>query len=156
MSFPRGKVHHGVGPEVNRHMQLLQFFVDIAGNCRVADIGVDLAFGCDADAHRFEPSSHVYLVGRDDHAADRHLFTDEFRFESLPLRDEFHFRSDISGPGFQNLSHIAPTTSPCRSAPKRLNPATNERTTHSRSLPKYGKGPQNLQLEQSRKHSLDF
>ena len=45
-----GEIHHGVGAVLHRVLQLLQFFVDIGGGGRVADVGVDLALGGHADA----------------------------------------------------------------------------------------------------------
>ncbi len=44
------EVHHRVGAVVHRGVQLLQLFVDIAGDRRIADVGVDLALRRDADA----------------------------------------------------------------------------------------------------------
>ena len=48
------EVHHRVGAEVDGHVQLVQLVVDVAGDGRVADVGVDLARGRDADAHRLQ------------------------------------------------------------------------------------------------------
>ena len=56
------KVHHRVGAEVDRRVQLLQLFVDVAGDGRVADVGVDLALGGDADAHRLQPAGRCTLL----------------------------------------------------------------------------------------------
>ena len=38
-----GEVHHRVGAVMHRGVQLLQLFVNVAGDGRVADVGVDLA-----------------------------------------------------------------------------------------------------------------
>jgi hypothetical protein len=67
----RGEVHHGVGAVLDGQMQLLQFFVDVAGIGRSADVGVHLALAGDADRHRLEVG--MVDVGRDDHPAPRHL-----------------------------------------------------------------------------------
>ena len=53
------EVHHRVGAEVDRRVQLLQLAVDVAGDGRVADVGVDLAAGRDADAHRLQPACQM-------------------------------------------------------------------------------------------------
>ena len=49
------QVHHRVGAVVDRRVQLLQLAVDVAGDGRVADVGVHLAAGRDADRHRLQP-----------------------------------------------------------------------------------------------------
>src|SRR5207247_1734201 len=62
-----------------------QLVVDGAGDRGVADVGVDLAQGGDADAHRFQAFAEVIDIGRDDHAAPRDFGADEFGLEVLAL-----------------------------------------------------------------------
>jgi hypothetical protein len=59
-------------------MEFFEFFFDIAGNCGVADIGVDLATGGDTDTDGLQAFFQVNDVGRDDHAAPGHFAADEF------------------------------------------------------------------------------
>ena len=86
------EVHHRVGAEVDRRVQLFQLAVDVAGDGRVADVGVDLGAGGDADAHRLQPLSQVHLVGRDDHPAAGHFA----RISSAP-RSSRRATNSISG-----------------------------------------------------------
>src|SRR5271166_6025675 len=69
------KVHHRVGAVVNGGVQLLQLFVNIAGDGRVADVGVDFAARLDADGHRLQLG--VVYVGWDDHASGGNFVADE-------------------------------------------------------------------------------
>src|SRR5262249_6064002 len=87
------------GAEVDCRVQFLQFVVDLAGDGRVADVGVDLALAGDADAHRFELFAEVNLVGGDDHSAAGDLVTDEFGFEVFAPGDEAHGVGDDAGAG---------------------------------------------------------
>jgi hypothetical protein len=66
-----GKIHHGVGAELHRVLQLVELFVDIRRGGGVADVGVDLALRRHADAHRLQV--RVVDVGGDDHAPARHF-----------------------------------------------------------------------------------
>src|SRR5262249_7756490 len=96
---PGGQVHDGVGAEVDGRVQLLQLVVDLAGDGRVADVGVDLALGGDADAHRLEAPGQVDLVGGDDHAPAGHLVADQLGLEVLALGDEGHLLGDDAPAG---------------------------------------------------------
>ncbi|GIW78966.1 MAG: hypothetical protein KatS3mg105_0773 [Gemmatales bacterium] len=87
-------------------MQLLQFFFDIAGNSRIADIGIDLAPRCYADAHRFEPLLQVHLVGRNDHSPSCRLLANDFGFEVFPFGNVFHFVCDLAFAGRFKLGHL--------------------------------------------------
>ena len=100
------EVHHRVGAEVDGRVQLLQLVLDVAGDGRVADVGVDLALGGDADAHRLQPAAQVDLVGRDDHPAAGDFVADQLRLEAFALGDEFHLRRDLAGAGLFDLGHF--------------------------------------------------
>jgi hypothetical protein len=100
-----GQVHDGVGAEVDGGVQLLQFVVDGAGDGRVADVGVDLAGGGDADRHRLQPLRQVDRVGRDDHPAAGHLVADQVSVEVLAAGNVTHLvRDDAPAGGFE-LGH---------------------------------------------------
>ena len=60
----RGKVHDGVRAEMDGGMQFIQFFFHVAGDGRVADVGVDLAFGGQTDPHRFQLPLEMNLICR--------------------------------------------------------------------------------------------
>src|SRR5258706_84903 len=49
-----GEVHHGIRAVVDRVVELFQLFINIGTGGGISDICVDLAFGGDADGHRFE------------------------------------------------------------------------------------------------------
>ncbi len=87
-----GKIHDGVGAVLHRVMQLGDFFVDVRSGGRVPDVGVDLAAGLHADAHRLQVG--VMDIGRNDHAAPRHFRSDQFAGDVLALGDIFHFLGD--------------------------------------------------------------
>ena len=72
-----GKIHDGVGAVLHRIVQLLHLFVDVRRGGRISDVGVDLATGRHADAHGLQIG--VVDIGRNDHAAARHLRSDQFR-----------------------------------------------------------------------------
>ena len=99
------KVHHRVGAEVHRRVQLFQLALDVARDRRVADVGVDLRAGGDADAHRLEPLLQVHLVGRNDHPAAGHFAANQLGLESFALGDVFHFGRDNAAAGHFDLSH---------------------------------------------------
>ena len=100
-----GQVHDGVGAEMNRHVELFQFLVDLARDGRIADVGVDLATDGDADAQRFQALLQMNGVGGDDHAAAGHLVADEFDVEILAVGDETHFIGNNALAGGFDLSH---------------------------------------------------
>src|SRR5262249_36182581 len=101
-----GQVHDGVGAEVDGGVELLQLVVDLAGDGRVADVGVDLAPGGDADAHRLEAPGQVGLVGGDDHPAAGHLVADQLGLEVLALGDEGHLVGDHAPAGGLKLGGV--------------------------------------------------
>ena len=76
--FAGGKIHDGVGAEVDRCVEFFQFFLTVAGDGGVADVGVDFGFGGDADAHRFETLLQVHLVRGNDQAAAGNFAANEF------------------------------------------------------------------------------
>ena len=98
------EVHHRVGAEVDRRVQLFQLLLDVAGHGRVADVGVDLALGGDADGHRLQPAGEVDLVGRNDHPPGGDFVADQLRRKAFALADEFHFGRDLAGTGGFDLS----------------------------------------------------
>ena len=97
----RGQVHHGVGAVLDRVAQLLEFLFDIRRNRRIADVGVDLTIGGDADTDRFQIG--MPDVRRDDHAAARHLGADQLRREALPPGDAQHLLGGDALPGVVQL-----------------------------------------------------
>ncbi len=101
------EVHDRVGAEVDRHVQLVQLFAGVAGDGRVADVGVDLALDRRADRHRLEPLGQVDLVGGNDHAARGHFVAYGFSRNVLALGDEFHFGRDGARASLENLCHGA-------------------------------------------------
>jgi hypothetical protein len=100
-----GQVHHRVRAQVDGGVQLLQLVIDLAGDGRVADVRVDLALAGDADGHRLQPLLQVLDVGRNDHAAPRHLGADQFGVQVFPLGDELHLGRDGARAGGFDLSH---------------------------------------------------
>ena len=79
-----GEIHHRIGAVLHRVAQLLEFLVDVGGDGGIADVGVDLALGGDADAHRLQVG--VVDVGRNDHAAARHFGAHQLRRQSFSRR----------------------------------------------------------------------
>ena len=100
-----GQVHDRIGAEVHGSVQLFQLLVDLAGDGRVADVGVDLAQGGDADGHRLQLFLEVDRVGRDDHPAAGHFGADQLGIQILELGDEAHFLGDRSLAGGFELGH---------------------------------------------------
>ncbi len=96
-----GEIHHRIGAVLHRVAQLFQFPVDVRGDRRVADIGVDLAPGGDADAHRLQVG--VIDVGGNDHPSARHFGADQFRREALARGDVVHLLRDDALPGIVHL-----------------------------------------------------
>ena len=68
-------------PMLDGHVQLAQLLVDVRGHRGVADVGVDLAQGGDADAHRLELG--VVDVRGDDQASGGDLVADELGVRSF-------------------------------------------------------------------------
>ena len=61
-------------------MELFQFTLTVTRHRGVADVCIDLALGCDANAHRFQPTGEVDFVCRNDHPTGRNFVTDQFGF----------------------------------------------------------------------------
>src|SRR5262249_4609505 len=78
---------------------------DLAGDGAVADVGVDLAFGRDADGHRLQLLGQVDLVGGDDHAAAGDLAADHFGVEVFAAGGELPLRRDWPRAGGPDLRH---------------------------------------------------
>ena len=98
------KIHHRIGSVVNRRMQFFQFAFDVAGHGTVADVGVDLAFGSDPDAHRFQLFGKMVDVGRDHHPTGCNFVANQFGRKVFTFGHKFHFGCDFAGSSFQNLS----------------------------------------------------
>ena len=88
----RGKIHYRIGAVLYRIGQLLQLFINVGCDCRIADVGVDLAAGSDADGHRLEVL--VVNVGGNDRSPPRYFRTHQFRSQPLAIRHVVHFFRD--------------------------------------------------------------
>jgi hypothetical protein len=99
-----GEVHDGVGAVVDRQMELFKLFLEVAGDGRVADVGVDFALGGDADGHRLEPLGEVDLIGGDHHAAGGHFVANQLGGEVLALGHKLHFGRNFARTGGFKLS----------------------------------------------------
>ncbi len=82
-------------------MKFFQLFFDVGGGRRISDVGVDLAPGGDADAHRLE--IRVMHIGRDDHASASDFGPDQLGRQILAPGDECHFFRDNSSSGIVHL-----------------------------------------------------
>jgi len=102
-----GEVHHRVGPVVDGGVDLLQLAVGVAGQRRVAQVGVDLGAAGDADAHRAQAFLQVDPVGGNDHAPARDLAAHELGLELLALGDGLHLGRDDARSGLLDLGHRA-------------------------------------------------
>ena len=102
-----GQVHHRVGAQVDGHLELGQLVVDLRGDGRIADIGIDLAPGLDADPHRLQAHRQVDAIGRDDHPPPRDLGADQLGGERLAPGDVLHLGGDDAEPRLFDLSHDA-------------------------------------------------
>src|SRR5664279_1394475 len=99
-----GEVHDGIGAIVYRGVQLLQLFVNVTGDGRVADVGVDLAARLDADGHRLQFG--MVDVGRDDHASGSHFVADEFGRNFFALGHEDHLFGEQALARKVHLRHV--------------------------------------------------
>ena len=97
------EIHDRIGTVLDRRVKFVEFFVDVTSNCRVSDVGVDFAFGGDADRHRLESALKVDSVCRNHHPPNRYFLADRFHRQSFSISDEFHLRRDIASAGRQNL-----------------------------------------------------
>src|ERR1700686_4114208 len=100
-----GKVHHGVGAIMYGVVQLLQFFVNVGGRGRIADVGVDLAFAGDADAHGFQVA--VVHIGGNNQAAASDFAADQFGVDLLAPSYKAHLFGDYAATRPVHLRHIA-------------------------------------------------
>ena len=91
-------------PRCDGRVQLLQLVVDLAGDGRVADVGVDLA-GEPTPMAIGSSRREVDRVGRDDHAAAGDLVADQFRVEGLAAGDVVHLVGDDALAGRFDLRH---------------------------------------------------
>src|SRR5690606_21357148 len=127
---PRAEVHHRVRAPADRPDHLVDFGGDIAGDCAVADVGVDLDQEIAADRHRL--GFGVVDVAGDDRAAAGGLVADELggdvvgdacapvlpvargglaqalSSEVLARGDVFHLGGDYPAAGVVHLADVAP------------------------------------------------
>ena len=99
-----GEIHDGVGAEVDRHVQLVQLFVDIGGDRGVADVGVDLAPGGDANPHGLQLG--VVDVGRNDEPAGGDLVADQADGNLFAFGDKGHLLGDLPLTREVHLGHV--------------------------------------------------
>ena len=100
-----GEIHHRVGAVVHRGVQLLQFFVDVRGHRRVADVGIDLAQRGHADAHRLQFG--MIDVGGNDHAPAGDFIAHQFGRKLLAVGDVGHLLGDHALARIVHLGEIA-------------------------------------------------
>ena len=101
----RRQVHDGVGAVVDGEMELFELGRLVAGDGRIADVGVDLRAGSDADRHRLELLRQMDDVRRDHHPPAGHLRPDRFLGKVFTLGNEGHLGGDRAGTGLFELSH---------------------------------------------------
>ena len=99
-----GEVHHGVGAMVHRYVQLAQLLGDLRGDGGVADVGVDLAAGGDADAHRLHFG--VVDVGGNDQASGGNLVAHQLGGDLFAFRNKRHLLGDLPQAGKVHLGHV--------------------------------------------------
>src|SRR5262249_40392925 len=99
------EVHHCVGAEVNSGVQLVELFVDFAGDGGVADVGVDFARGGHADGHGFQALLQMHGVRRDHHTTASNLVADKVGSKLLALGHVAHGVGDRSFSCSFNLRH---------------------------------------------------
>src|SRR5262249_37679697 len=78
-----------------------EFLLDIRTDGRIADVGVDFAFGCNADTHRLEVG--VIDIGWNNKPAASHLRADLLGRQIFPPRDVVHLLSDDALAGVMQL-----------------------------------------------------
>ena len=88
-------------------VQLLQLLVNVGGSGGVADVGVDLAFGGDADAHRFQVA--VVHIGWNNQAAEGDFAADQLRVNFLPPCYKPNLFGDNAATRPMHLGHITIT-----------------------------------------------
>jgi hypothetical protein len=102
---PGGQIHHRVGPILHRQPQLIHLLLQIRAVGGRADIGVDLAFGRNADRHRFQIG--VVDVGGDDHAPPRHFIANQRYGQAFSVGHIVHLLRHDALTGVVHLRHIA-------------------------------------------------
>src|ERR1700730_757083 len=102
-----GKIHDGVRAIMHGVMQLFQLFVNVGSRGRVADVGVDLAFRGDANAHGFQVT--VVHVGGNNQAAASDFAANQLRVDFLAPCYKAHLFGDYASAGPVHLGHIAVT-----------------------------------------------
>ncbi len=100
-----GEVHHGVGAEVHRSVQLLEFFLDVRGHRRIADVGIDLAQRGHPDAHGLQFG--MIDIGGNNHPPAGDFVAHQFRRQLLAVRDVRHLFRDDSPARVAHLGKIA-------------------------------------------------
>ncbi len=86
-------------------MQLVQFFADIRGHRRIADIRVDLALGRHPDPHRLQ--FRVIDVGRNDEPPGGDFVPDQPHWYLFPLGDKGHLFRDVALARKVHLRHVS-------------------------------------------------
>jgi hypothetical protein len=86
-------------------VQFFQLALNVAGDGRVANVGVDLARSGNADAHRLKHAGQMDAVGGDHHAAARHFRTNQFWFELFALGTKFHLGGNDARARLFKLRH---------------------------------------------------
>ena len=84
-------------------VKLFELAFQVAGDGRVADVGVHFAAGGDADAHRLQPARQVHLVRRNDHSPGGHFASNGLGIQPFPLGDKSHFRRRFTCAGTLQL-----------------------------------------------------
>src|SRR5215831_10042300 len=95
------KVHDRIGAVLDGVLELFKFARDIAGDAGIPNIRIDLALGCDPDAHGLEV--RVMDVGRDDHPPARDFAANQFRRKILAPGDVMHLLGDDALPRVVHL-----------------------------------------------------
>ncbi len=103
--LPGGKVHHRIGAVAQADTQLLQLFLDAAGECGVADVGIDLAAHGGADGGRFQ--LEVVNIGGNDQSARRHFIAYAISGYSFARGDDGHLFRNAPLAGVMHLGDDA-------------------------------------------------
>src|SRR5258708_7121952 len=90
------EVHDGIRAVMHGVVQFLQLLVNVGAGGGVPDVGVDFAFGGDADGHRLQIA--VMNVSGDDAAAACHFAANQLGLEVLALGDVLHLFGDDALP----------------------------------------------------------
>ena len=96
------KIHHRIGAEADRGVELLDFLFEELMEVGRADIRIDLGAQSLADADRAEL---MMDVARDDDLAGRDALADQLGREALVFRDLDHLLSDNAFSGGFDLGH---------------------------------------------------